>query len=331
MREREDAFPDVADYPDHPSCVNCHRQQFFSGARPAICTVCHTNVSPRDSARHPFQNPSENFASAKKKVKEASEFRLNFPHDRHQDVMARFRSIPESGARADFIRVSALWQGSVPKKIDSCSICHETFQPQGEGDEKFVVKPPDDLARGAFWLKKGTFKITPSNHASCFNCHWQGGGEQPLSSDCAGCHKLSTHAQDDLHAARAHKDFDPALAAAMGVSDKSILEKWMRRQAATFRHEQTKHENVGCTSCHIQISAINVLDENTLSVPLLTCGGGGTGCHIKGSVPKGILNNEVDKRNADATFQCTKCHLNYGRDPVPKTHTDAVTPAAKAK
>jgi hypothetical protein len=324
VRADGDAFPDVTDYPDHPSCVSCHRQQFFSGARPAICTVCHTVVSPRSGARHPFQNPSENFEGAGKKSKPASEFRLNFPHDTHQDVMARVLTPSEESARARFVSV-ALWQGASAKKVDSCSICHETFEPQGESDEKFATKPPADLARGAFWLKKGTFKTTPSSHASCFNCHWRDGGERPLSTDCAGCHKLSAGAEGG-EPARAHADFDPALAALMGVADKSILAKWTRRKAATFRHEVTKHEGVGCTSCHIRITSINVLDEKTLSVPLLTCGGGGTGCHIKGSVPKQILNIEVDKRNSDAAFQCTKCHLNYGKDPVPKSHTDAVSP-----
>src|SRR5690349_7104937 len=36
-------FPDVADFPDHDTCVRCHRQQFFTrqamiGTGPTICT-----------------------------------------------------------------------------------------------------------------------------------------------------------------------------------------------------------------------------------------------------------------------------------------------------
>src|SRR5215203_787236 len=46
VRERDTAFPDITDYPEHDSCLSCHRQQFFRGVRPAICTVCHTVVSP---------------------------------------------------------------------------------------------------------------------------------------------------------------------------------------------------------------------------------------------------------------------------------------------
>ncbi len=98
MREGEEAFPDVADYPDHPSCVNCHRNEFFRGARPVICTICHTNVSPRDGTRHPFQNPEEGFVRALKKPRTSgTQFVMNFPHDRHQDVMARLSPL-EDGA-----------------------------------------------------------------------------------------------------------------------------------------------------------------------------------------------------------------------------------------
>ena len=47
-------FPDVADYPGHASCIGCHRADFFRGNRPAICTICHVNVSPRGKARFAF-------------------------------------------------------------------------------------------------------------------------------------------------------------------------------------------------------------------------------------------------------------------------------------
>src|SRR5688572_31673237 len=54
------AFPDVADFPDHDACVSCHRAQFFRGARPPICSVCHSKTSPRDDARYAFRKPASN-------------------------------------------------------------------------------------------------------------------------------------------------------------------------------------------------------------------------------------------------------------------------------
>src|ERR1041385_4349823 len=65
-------FPDIKDYPNHDACVSCRRPQFFRGARPPICSVCHTKTSPRDEARLPFRNPAA-----------TRQFAIEFPHDRH--------------------------------------------------------------------------------------------------------------------------------------------------------------------------------------------------------------------------------------------------------
>ena len=70
-------FPDVADYPGHEACVSCHRPQFFKGARPVICSNCHTTVSPRNDLRFAFRNPLV-----------PRQFVIEFPHDKHQDVIA---------------------------------------------------------------------------------------------------------------------------------------------------------------------------------------------------------------------------------------------------
>src|SRR5215210_176019 len=53
VRKGDEAFPDITDYPAHAACIDCHHQQFFRGAQPAICTVCHMNPGPRDSSRFP--------------------------------------------------------------------------------------------------------------------------------------------------------------------------------------------------------------------------------------------------------------------------------------
>ncbi|MGI8837179.1 MAG: cytochrome c3 family protein, partial [Pyrinomonadaceae bacterium] len=71
-------YPDVADFPGHDACVSCHRAQFFKGAKPTICSDCHSKVSPRDDARFPFRNPAG-----------ARQFVTEFPHDKHQDVIAK--------------------------------------------------------------------------------------------------------------------------------------------------------------------------------------------------------------------------------------------------
>ena len=76
------SYPDVADYPDHEACVSCHRAQFFKSARPQICAVCHLKTSPRDDARYAFRNPASKL-----------QFVIEFPHDRHPDVIALQREL----------------------------------------------------------------------------------------------------------------------------------------------------------------------------------------------------------------------------------------------
>ena len=331
------AFPDITDYPEHASCLSCHRQQFFQGAQPAICTVCHTNPSPRDSSRHPFPNPREIFDTAKVAPGFVSEFGISFPHDKHIDIVGQNQE-PFQEGRPDgpgerrgfrFVRVS-LQQKPEPAKEESdpksCAVCHLTYQPQGEGDEEFVTKPPKNLPETAFWLKKGTFKTSPTSHATCFTCHSEDSGLKPAPTDCATCHTLLPPAQQ-VRTDTARDDFDPKQAVTMGVKDRATLEKWSRRDTARFRHEWLPHAGLSCTSCHT-VATMNTRDEKTKKVPILSCGGAGSGCHIE-ATDEGILNLEVNKKKADSTFTCTKCHVNNGSKAAPESHSKAVAAATK--
>jgi hypothetical protein len=313
------AFPDVTDYPEHESCMSCHKQQFFVGARPVICTVCHTNVSPRDGTRHPFRNPQESFESpATKKPRTASEFSTVFPHDRHQDVMARLTPSQDPARDFGFVRASfAAPQEAKKKDVDSCSICHQSYQPPSNEKDEYVQPPPAGwpeyaLGVSAFWMKKGTLKTTPTSHASCFNCHWQDGGEQPLSSRCDGCHKLLPPGATAAALRPARSDADLSHPSVKVVADKEILAHWARRKSATFRHDDGNHLTYGCTSCHVFITAAGKLDADTLDVPIQTCSA--TACHGAKTGTKSIIATELKQRNAEgAQFQCTKCHIGYGK------------------
>src|SRR5215204_5920453 len=56
VRKGDAAFPDVAEFPEHASCLNCHREQFYARERPApqICSNCHVKGTPVDTTRYPF-------------------------------------------------------------------------------------------------------------------------------------------------------------------------------------------------------------------------------------------------------------------------------------
>ena len=326
VRKGDEAFPDVTEYPEHSSCINCHRQQFFTNERPApsICSVCHVQVTPLDTRRHPFPNPTEIFELSKKGQGAISAFGINFSHDKHAELVGQNDPARRADTGVRFISVArsvlvskSQTQESASKSNESCSVCHQTYQPQGDAAEEFVNPRPKGLPEDAFWLKKGTFKTTPRNHALCFTCHAPENDIKPVASDCAACHKLIPASQ--LIPTRT--DFDPAVAAKMGITDRVILSKWRKRDSsATFRHEA--HPDASCAACH-HPAVMNTLDAKTLRVPVQSCGG--EGCHITATADEGgILNFEADKRKADPAFQCAKCHLSFGRERMPETHLKAV-------
>jgi predicted CxxxxCH...CXXCH cytochrome family protein len=335
-RAGEAAFPDVTDYPEHASCVGCHRQQFFVGARPVICTVCHTQVSPRADARFPFENPSDAFSKSAKAKTRREEFSVYFPHDRHQDVMAR--AVPRTDMPRAFGFVRATFAPRAPRapqerRVDSCTICHETYQPAGDPPEEYVTKPPSELKSNAlgleaFWLKRGMFKTTPRGHDSCFRCHWQDGGEAPRSNDCAGCHKLLTSGAKPAVAATTaimatKVDADASHPSAKDITNADVLAHWSVRRVAAFRHEKADHIKVGCTACHISITSASRITSETEYVPIKTCAS--SSCHgstNKSGGAKRIIFDEVEQKKKDASYACAKCHMNLGREPTPKSHTD---------
>jgi Cytochrome c7 and related cytochrome c len=297
-RKGSDAFADATQQPEHASCLSCHQQQFFARERPAprICSVCHVAVSPRDQTRLAFPNPPEKFNATKQAQGFVSDFRVGFPHDKHLEVVDA---------------------SSAPEKTDpkSCGVCHQLYQPQGKDKNEYVGTPPKDLGE-RFWLKKGTFRTIP-NHSTCFTCHSQDSGIAPAPNDCNACHKLAP-----VEPARA--DFDPKLAAAMGVADGNIWQTWRRRDSSgTFRHEGGAHPDQSCTACH-DTAKMNTLDRKTMRVPVESC----NVCHITATAADGgALNIEADQRKAKPAFQCTKCHITYGREPMPATHTKAIEAA----
>jgi hypothetical protein len=305
VRTGDDAFPDITDYPKHASCVNCHRQQFFRGATPAICSICHTNPSPRNSMRHPFPNPREIFDRSPKGKAASSDFQAYFPHDIHVDMISS-----NNAPRTGFINASLM---KMRKNEESCSVCHQTMMPQGDSDAEYFSEPPKDLG-DRYWLKKGTFKTAPIGHTTCFTCHSTDSGIEPAPSNCAACHRPKEPAPA--------ADFDPRLASRIGVSERVMLDAWSTRASSgTFRHEFMSHAEMSCSSCH-NVSSIITTDSKTKKVPVTSC----NYCHITSTADEGgVLNFEIDERKKDKSFQCVKCHLSFGTLPVPESHLKAIT------
>lgn len=310
VRKPAEAFPDITEYPKHESCLNCHRQQFFGTPKPTICAICHTNPSPNNSSRYPFPNPREIFDLSAKGKQAVSDFQISFPHDLHIDIVSRNKDGNEGFTKASFNR------RSFDEK--SCSVCHQTYNPQDKSNDEYATKPPAKLGDDDFWLKKGTFKTVPVSHANCFTCHSQETGILPAPQSCAVCHKLAQKIPKT--------DFDAQVAATMGSLDKITLDSWRKRDSsAKFRHELSSHSDMECANCH-NAAAIKTIDFTTKKVAITSC----NLCHITEKTDDGgILNFEVDARKKDAKFQCVKCHIAYGKMPIPESHLKAIADSGK--
>jgi hypothetical protein len=214
------SFPDVADFPDHEACVRCHRQQFFKEVQPIICTDCHTRSSPRDDGRLAFRNPVR-----------PQQFIIEFPHDKHQDVIAWLPARPKTSA---LVR-SAHAPDDKTKKYNNCEICHAAS-----------AKPPVAPSTGwtdGFVPPADTFKASPDNHAMCFNCHWS--GQEPTKNNCAGCHKTATTPYIPLASPK--------------------------RFSMKFQHDgggEKKNHPAECTTCHINITRSATLKGLMPDVPI---------------------------------------------------------------
>ena len=299
-------YPDITDYPDHDACISCHRQQFFKGARPAICSICHTKVSPRDEARFAFPQTGK-----------PGEFATRFPHDVHQDIIAGLENpAPRKGgiAAAHFVNAGFSLPASIQddKKTDfnNCTICHAPAaarvyniaarRPQLVALETGMVTPSH---REKITAPAGYFKTLPSGHDSCFNCHYS--EQQPTRNNCAGCH----------------------IQQGSPVSESSVIQRFSLK----FNHNEPAENggigphDVECANCHVRITQSADLRTLDPDVPVLTCAT--SSCHgakLKMEISERATALEEKQKNPQIEIKsCSYCHNTFiGSYQVPKSHLD---------
>lgn len=283
---RARGYPDVADYPGHKSCIGCHRREFFSGNKPAICAICHVVVSATGKARFEFPVKSR-----------SQEFETIFPHDVHQDILASNEKKYDV-AIAHFVKASFKFIDDDDKKpqINGCMICHqtETKLPKYTTLKPLRTEPLATPSPGNFTAKAELFKGMPDNHASCFNCHYQ--GLKPTRTDCAGCHRLTSPYFES---------------------------NTVKRFSLKFPHLQEQHAVKDCTYCHVRITQVSDLRMLTnADVPLLTCGG--SSCHTD-HLKKEVFARQDSISKKETIFQCNYCHTaEIGSYKIPASHLEMV-------
>ncbi|MBD0324978.1 MAG: hypothetical protein ICV68_01020 [Pyrinomonadaceae bacterium] len=325
---------DIKDYPDHPACVNCHRQQFFIGARPVICTVCHKVSSPRDSRRFDFPRPNTDVTR---------EFPGRFPHALHQDLLATARPLHEKAeaahglARRSFTE-SATTTAADVRAQENCATCHAPYDKTKKEEAGFFPGTgwPDNMLAGV-----GTFRKIPNGpegHRTCFVCHasadsgWK--SPAPVANDCGGCHSktapvgaASSSTQSQPSSAKTTGMLAP-LAPLMKVSFTTAL--LPPRRVITFQHDgggkpeggETGSHDIACTICHI-----NITQQQTFivkpDVPIASC----AICHVvggkKSSLKKGTDTTITSEMEAWVSGRkpCLSCHTaEIGSRPPPCSH-----------
>ena len=280
-------FPDVAQFPGHASCFSCHTSSVLVGNKPTFCLGCHTNVAPGRAPLLKFPVASR-----------PQEFRIKFPHNTHQDILARV--LRPDIAVAHFITAS--WTPDEKQAaFNSCAVCHvesKTLPKVELPPIKDELKADMPAAAETAEVKPAFFKTMPQGHQTCFTCHYT--GIKPAASDCAGCHQIT----------KPHQDTDA-----------------LPRYSLKFDHTQKDHGAKDCMVCHVRIAqnsdAAAMKDPD---VPVLAC----AACHgkplngAKKTDPnyfEATIMSEMAERAKDKTMQCTYCHSTaVGRYPVPASH-----------
>src|SRR5262245_21039090 len=86
--------PGARGYPYHNACFPCHQREIFRGDHTAICTVCHTRVSPRATAQDVAQFPNQPDISPR-------QFTGYFPHSSHRKVICTVKADCNSAGALD--------------------------------------------------------------------------------------------------------------------------------------------------------------------------------------------------------------------------------------
>jgi len=248
VRKGDAAFPDVTEFPEHASCLTCHRQQFFARERPVpkICSNCHVKATPLDTSRRRFPSLGENAASF------ISEFHVAFPHDKHSDAdCADCHQNPkpqgkETSQRRPLAHAMCFTCHNQESELaplpPSCDTCHK----QRATEKVFahaVLRQPEPAADDF-----SQFKHDNRNHARlpCLLCHRrENNSPQPTlpgkaaHAPCTGCHAQQFANQASEICTICHTD---------AQSGKVKAFPPLRSFNATFDH--AKHSGAACATCH---------------------------------------------------------------------------------
>lgn len=189
VRKGDAAFADVTEFPEHASCLSCHRQQFFARQRPVprICTNCHVKATPNDTTRYPFPSLGEAFLATAKGATFVSDFRVLFPHDKHSDA-----DCGDCHQSKDALKTKPLThancftchnqESELPPLPQNCETCHKTsaaVRTAADPAADIAEKAPASVPAAERWtliarrnrISAGAFNHEPHTDLKCAQCH----------------------------------------------------------------------------------------------------------------------------------------------------------------
>ena len=242
------ASKDVTDFPEHGSCLKCHRQQFFARERPApkICSNCHVKATPLDTSRHPFPRFGQKPAGF------ASKFRISFSHEKHEDVGCgechetkepedKPRSLTHATCFACHNQESEL--APLPA---NCDTCHKLGTSETRASLQRVFAHavlPQQSTTGY-----SQFKHDNRNHARlpCLLCHRrENNSAQPTlpgkaaHAPCTGCHAQQFANPASEICTICHTD-----------AQSGKVKAFPALSSFDAKFDHAKHRDAACATCH---------------------------------------------------------------------------------
>ncbi len=285
VRQGDAAFPDVAEFPKHETCLSCHRQQFFARQRPApaICSNCHVNVTPKDTARFLFPSLGDVTNCGQRKVNHVAEFEVSFPHEKHEDQECKTcHQLDKEGEVKGKPNNHAVCfschnaESELPPVPTSCGTCHklgntsaawtQSVPPRGSG-----WVPAQRLSSAAYGVPTRYREVTVSNHAvpqmkvreDADFSKFQHTSAYHKRLPCALCHRRESNAtqpsipggKDHLPCAGCHqKQFadssNPICTNCHVNPPAKDLKAFPRLTSFNMKFDHSRHAGVNCASCH---------------------------------------------------------------------------------
>lgn len=251
VRAEDAAFPDVAEFPQHASCLNCHRQQFFARQRPApaICVNCHVNVTPRETARFLFPSLGDVTNTTARKKTNTTEFAINFPHDKHEDqectVCHQLDKEGDIKTKPNSHTVCFTChnvESEVAPLPSSCNACHKLGEAEGvQRNHAQGMRVPDNADYSKFQHDSAYHQRLP-----CLLCHRRESSSpqptMPGAKDhlpCAGCHVKQFADRSSAICTNCHTE-----------PSSGKLKPFPALTSFNMKFDHARHTGVACSNCH---------------------------------------------------------------------------------